>query len=31
MFAAHMEEATKDKVESIEGHPFLREFEDGFR
>jgi hypothetical protein len=31
MFAAHMEEATKDKVESIEDHPVLRDFEDVFR
>jgi hypothetical protein len=31
MFAAHMEEATKDKVESIEDHLVLRDFEDVFR
>jgi hypothetical protein len=31
MFVAHMEEATKDKVESIEDHPVLRDFEDVFR
>ena len=31
MFATHMEEATKDKVESIEDHPILRNFEDIFR
>jgi hypothetical protein len=30
MFAAHMEEAAKDKVESIEDHPVLRDFEDVF-
>jgi hypothetical protein len=31
IFAAHMEEATKDKVESIEDHLVLRDFEDIFR
>jgi hypothetical protein len=31
MFATHMEEATKYKVESIEDHPILRNFEDVFR
>jgi hypothetical protein len=31
MFAAHMEEAAKDKVASIEYHPILRYFEDVFR
>jgi hypothetical protein len=31
MFLAHMEEATKDKVESIEDHLVLRDFEDVFR
>jgi hypothetical protein len=30
-FVAHMEEATKDKVASIEDHPVLRDFEDVFR
>jgi hypothetical protein len=29
-FAAHMEEATRDKVASIEDHPVLRDFEDVF-
>jgi hypothetical protein len=28
IFAAHMQEASKDKVASIEDHPFLRDFED---
>jgi hypothetical protein len=28
IFVAHMEEATGDKVESIEDHPVLRDFED---
>jgi hypothetical protein len=27
IFAAHMEEATRDKLESIEDHPILRDFE----
>jgi len=27
-FSSHMEEASKDKVASIEDHPFLRVFED---
>jgi hypothetical protein len=31
MFAAHMKEETKDKVENIEDHPVLRDFEDVFR
>jgi hypothetical protein len=31
MFTTHMEEATKDKVESIEYHPVLKDFEDVFR
>jgi hypothetical protein len=31
IFAAHMEEASKDKVESIEEHLVLRYFEDVFR
>jgi hypothetical protein len=31
MFLAHMEEASKDKVASIEDHPVLRDFEDVFR
>jgi hypothetical protein len=31
MFASHMEEETKDKVEIIEDHPILRDFEDVFR
>jgi hypothetical protein len=31
MFATHMEEETKDKVENIEGHPVLRDFEYVFR
>jgi hypothetical protein len=31
MFAAHMEEATKDRVASIEDHSVLRDFEDVFR
>jgi predicted aspartyl protease len=31
VFATHMEEETKDKVESIEDHPVLRDFEDVFR
>jgi hypothetical protein len=31
MFAAHMEEASKDKVASIEDHPVLRDFEEVFR
>jgi hypothetical protein len=31
MFVAHMEETTKDKVESIEDHSVLRDFEDVFR
>jgi hypothetical protein len=31
IFVAHMEEAAKDKVASIEGHPVLRDFEDVFR
>jgi hypothetical protein len=30
-FASHMEEAARDKVESIGDHPFLRDFEDVFR
>jgi hypothetical protein len=30
IFAAHMEEATRDKVASIEDHPVLRDFEDVF-
>jgi hypothetical protein len=30
-FAAHMEEASKDKVVRIEDHPVLRDFEDVFR
>jgi hypothetical protein len=29
-FAAHMEEATKDKAKSIEDHLILRDFEDVF-
>jgi hypothetical protein len=29
-FAAHMEEATIDKVESLENHLVLRDFEDAF-
>jgi hypothetical protein len=31
MFAAHMEEASKDKVEIIEDDLVLRNFEDFFR
>jgi hypothetical protein len=31
MFVAHMGEATKDKVASIEDHLVLRDFEDIFR
>jgi hypothetical protein len=31
IFASHMEEATKDKVEIIHYHPVLRDFEDVFR
>jgi hypothetical protein len=31
MFATHMENETKDKVERIEDYPVLRDFEDGFR
>jgi hypothetical protein len=31
MFLVHMEEATKDKVASIEDHLVLRDFEDVFR
>jgi hypothetical protein len=31
MFATHMEEASKEKVESIEDHSVLRDFEDVFR
>jgi hypothetical protein len=31
MFAAHMEEEAKDKVESIEDHSVLRDFEYVFR
>jgi hypothetical protein len=31
IFASHMEEATKDKVASIEDHPVLRDFGDIFR
>jgi hypothetical protein len=31
MFASHMEEETKDKVEIIEDHTVLRDFEDVFR
>jgi hypothetical protein len=31
ILAAHMEEATKDKVASIEDHLVLRDFEDVFR
>jgi hypothetical protein len=31
IFVAHMEEVARDKVESIEYHPVLRDFEDGFR
>jgi hypothetical protein len=31
MFATHMEEENKDKVERIEYHPILRDFEDVFR
>jgi len=27
IFAAHMEEEVKDKVESIEDHPILKDFE----
>jgi hypothetical protein len=31
VFSFHMEEATKDKVERIEDHLVLRDFEDVFR
>jgi hypothetical protein len=31
MFAAHMEKLAKDKVERIEDHSILRDFEDVFR
>ena len=31
MFAAHMEEGAKDRVERIEYHLVLRDFEDVFR
>jgi hypothetical protein len=30
IFAAHMEEAARDKVKRIENHPILRDFEDVF-
>jgi hypothetical protein len=30
IFAANMEETTRDKVVSIEDHPILRDFEDVF-
>jgi hypothetical protein len=31
IFAAHMEEAAKDELASIEDHRVLRDFEDDFR
>jgi hypothetical protein len=31
IFSSHMDKATKDKVENIEDHPVLRDFEEFFR